>query len=605
MRQVLKNAETNIGIYEHESQKIRDKIDSDIAVEYCNVRINGIWARMAFAALCGVNLAFMEVPINIILIWFLLTFANQLFELSLSYKARAKPCDIKLRNFLFNVGAFGAVVYCSIAPFGWFMGDAWAKTCITWFVVGSIISHTTATHQVYSMRIKMIAPYIIILPILSILQVWFERKNSQTPMIFLTITFIFGAAYLIISLKNKLKSEAIFHELQIERELAHLQAKNANQAKSTYVASISHDLRNPLNAILGSAFLLRQNLKSNENVELLDTLLESGNNMILLLNEILDHSKMEAGKLDIESKAFNPSDMLDNIADLWEKNINNKGLEFICDYHGQLPLVLVGDANRIVQIVNNLLSNAFKFTKMGWVCLKANYESGNFIVEVHDSGIGVSEQEKQRLFLPFSQANSEISILYGGTGLGLSNCSNLIKLMGGQIKVESKPSKGSVFKAIIPLPLGKAEDIETQSAANYDISEISAMKMNILAADDNASNRHILGKFIEIIGADLELVEDGELAINSANKKIYDLILLDVRMPNVDGIEACKKIRKSSKFNRETPIIMLSADAALEQIKTGFDAGADGYLPKPIDAVKLYSLIATANGGRVAFEANH
>ena len=141
---------------------------------------------------------------------------------------------------------------------------------------------------------------------LSILQVWFERKNSQTPMIFLTITFIFGAAYLIISLKNKLKSEAIFHELQIERELAHLQAQNANQAKSTYVASISHDLRNPLNAILGSAYLLRQNLKSNENVELLDTLLESGNNMILLLNEILDHSKMEAGKLDIESKAFNP-----------------------------------------------------------------------------------------------------------------------------------------------------------------------------------------------------------------------------------------------------------------------------------------------------------
>ena len=307
------------------------------------------------------------------------------------------------------------------------------------------------------MRIKMIAPYIIILPLLSILQVWFERKNSQTPMIFLTITFIFGAAYLIISLKNKLKSEAIFHELQIERELAHLQAQNANQAKSTYVASISHDLRNPLNAILGSAYLLRQNLKSNENVELLDTLLESGNNMILLLNEILDHSKMEAGKLDIESKAFNPSDMLDNIADLWEKNINNKGLEFICDYHGQLPQVLVGDANRIVQIVNNLLSNAFKFTKMGWVCLKANYENGNLIIEVHDSGIGISEQEKQRLFLPFSQANSEISILYGGTGLGLSNCSNLIKLMGGQIKVESKPSKGSVSVSYTHLDVYKRQ----------------------------------------------------------------------------------------------------------------------------------------------------
>ncbi len=176
--------------------------------------------------------------------------------------------------------------------------------------------------------------------------------------------------------------------------------------------------------------------------------------------------------------------------------------------------------------------------------------------------------------------------------------------MGGQIKVESKPSKGSVFMANIPLPIGKIEDIETQSAANYDISEISAMKMNILAADDNAANRHILGKFIEIIGADLELVEDGALAINCANKKSYDLILLDVRMPNIDGIEACKKIRKSSKLNRETPIIMLSADAALEQIKTGFDAGADGYLPKPIDAAKLYSLIAMANGGRGAFEAN-
>ncbi len=604
MRQVLNNAKINSDIYNLEAQKVRDKIDSDIAFEYCNVRINGIWGRMAFAALCGVNLAFMDVPYNIILIWFFLTFANQLFELSLCYKARKEPHNINLRYFLFNVGVFGAVIYCSISPFGWFMGDAWAKTCITWFVVGSIISHTTATHQVYSMRFKMIAPYIIILPLLSIIQVWLERKDSQTPLIFLAITFIFGSAYLIISLKNKLKSEAVFHELQVEKELSHLQAQNANQAKSNYVASISHDLRNPLNAILGSAFLLRQNLKSNENVELLDTLLESGNNMILLLNEILDHSKMEAGKLDIESKAFNPSVMLDNIADLWEKNIINKGLEFICDYHGQLPQALIGDSSRIVQIINNLLSNAFKFTKIGWICLKANYENGNLFIEVHDSGIGISDQEKQRLFLPFSQANSEISFLYGGTGLGLSNCSNLIKLMGGHIEVESKPSKGSVFKATIPLALGKIEDVAAEGVSNFDISEISALKMNILAADDNAANRHILSKFIEIIGADLEIVEDGAEAINFANKKSYDLILLDVRMPNVDGIEACKKIRKASKFNRETPIIMLSADAALNQIKLGFDAGADGYLPKPIDATKLYSLIAMANGGRRAFVAN-
>ncbi|MBN8646918.1 MAG: response regulator [Caulobacterales bacterium] len=600
----MRYAKTNDNIYELEAQKVRDKIDSEITIEYCNVRINGIWARLAFAALCGTSLALMGVPYNIISIWFFLTFASQLFELNLSYKTRAETCNIKLRNLLFNVGTFGAFVYCSISPFGWFLGDAWAKTCITWFIVGSIISHTTAAHRVYAMRFKMISPYIIMLPLLSVIQVWFERKNAQTPIILLAITFIFGAAYLIKSLKNKLKSEAIFHELQVERELAHLQAQNANQAKSTYVASISHDLRNPLNAILGSAFLLRQNLESNENVELLDTLLESGNNMILLLNEILDHSKMEAGKLDLENKAFNPSNMLDNIADLWEKNISNKGLEFICDYHGQLPQVLIGDANRIVQIINNLLSNAFKFTKIGWICLKANYENGNLYIEVHDSGIGISEQEKQRLFLPFSQANSEISFLYGGTGLGLSNCSNLVKLMGGKIGVESKPTKGSIFKATIPLALGEIEDIEEERNAGFDINEISAMKMNILAADDNAANRHILGKFIEIIGADLDIVEDGALAINFANNKSYDLILLDVRMPNIDGIEACKEIRKASKFNRETPIIMLSADAALSQIKTGFDAGADGYLPKPIDAAKLYSLIATANGGRGAFAAN-
>jgi signal transduction histidine kinase/ActR/RegA family two-component response regulator len=584
-----------------QAQKIRAQLDSSIAHEFIIVRLKGIWSRLFFALACAICLFAMGVKPFVIFIWLFVTIISQFIEIYFAKQALIDVINIKKRDTLFLCSQAAAIIYASISPFAWFMGDIWAKLCITWFVIGSMVVHIVSEHRVQKMRVRMMFPYIIMMPLLVSGEIFFNDSITNFQLIALFGFFLAGSVFFTLFLRKNFSSVKLIDDLYFERELARVQADDANRAKSAFVAAVSHDLRNPLHAILGSAELLRHKLKSAENVELLNTLIDAGKNMTCLLNEILDHSKMEKNKLFLEITTFSPEKLFIGIADLWEAPIIGKNLEFICDFHGQLPDALKGDTIRICQIVNNLISNAYKFTKIGWVCLKAHYENGNLFFEVQDSGIGISDQEKARLFIPFSQANSDISLTYGGTGLGLSNSAQLVKLMGGNIELDTKLNSGSIFRVSIPLEIGDVKDLPKETNKIIVPEAMETANLRVLAAEDNPANSLILKRFLEVIGANVELVANGAMAIERANNNEYDIIFLDVRMPHIDGLEACRRIRKTSRFNCDTPIILVSADAAFAQIQSGLAAGADFYLPKPIEGQRLYSLIATASQGRGSF----
>ncbi|KAF0096629.1 MAG: histidine kinase, partial [Hyphomonadaceae bacterium] len=333
------------------------------------------------------------------------------------------------------------------------------------------------------------------------------------------------------------------------------------------LATMSHEMRTPLNAIMGSATLLKNAVNGKSEIELLRTLEEAGHSLLELLNNLLDLSKIEAGRMDFESIAFSPSELVEGIKNLWANPIAEKGLDLHIEFENPTDLALLGDPNRIRQIINNLISNALKFTENGVITLKVETTSDAVLFRVTDTGIGVSFEAQELIFDPYQQANIKIAGQFGGTGLGLSTSRKLAKLMDGDLTVESEIGFGSTFSLRIQRKIANAADLpKTADALDLD-NQNQHDNMRVLVADDNYSNRLILR---------------------------FDLIMLDVRMPVMDGLAACRAIRNLGNQNANTPIIMVSADAAKAQIALGLAAGANGYLTKPINPQKLFAAIENA-----------
>lgn len=586
-----------------DSSEITRLIEKSAVESFAKSRIQGVKFRYILAGLNAIALMAMGVNAAFVSIWILLVIITQFNEFSLASNSLKNIEDKKIRKNFYDAAVLSAISYCSIAPVGWFYGDQWAKMCIIWFIVGSIVAIAGVQHRVPMMKAKLLMPYILVMPILVGFDLYMNENIEAVPVFALGIMFLTGTVFSILMIKMNFESSKEIEKVFYENEIARIKAENANLAKSQFVSAISHDLRNPLNAILGSANLLKRKAKTKDEIQLLDTLLSLGQGMISLLNDILDHAKLEAGKIEFENIAFSPSDILAETINMWKVPINEKGLEFKSDISQNLPNALIGDKSRINQIINNLLSNAAKFTSKGEVKLISEYQNGKWIIKVIDTGIGISDEEIERLFKPYSQANISTNAKFGGTGLGLANSQKLAQKMGGDIYVKSKPQEGSQFWAELPLIITEEENIiadEAQYEANSALEDNDCV-IRVLAADDNKANLFIIGKYLETIGAIVDLAEDGQKALNKSCKAKYDVILLDVRMPNVDGLEACRTIRTKCALNKNTPIIMVSADAAKDQIAIGIEAGADSYLPKPINPQDLFDIIEKSLQGRSAF----
>jgi PAS domain S-box-containing protein len=380
---------------------------------------------------------------------------------------------------------------------------------------------------------------------------------------------------------------------QKEIEAEKVKTQEALSFKSKFLSNMSHEIRTPLNGIIGfTTIALKTKLDAHQK-DLMNKIKSTSDLLLGIINDILDISKIESGKMEIEIKEFDLRELLQNVIGILEPKADEKGIDFLIEYDNIGYYYYEGDTLRITQVLTNLLSNAIKFTDEGYVKIKVKLdEESRLLFEVQDSGIGLKEESLISLFEEFTQADMSTSRKYGGTGLGLSISKNLVQLMGGTIYVESDYGKGSSF--FVSLPLKKAENYQVyESEAVEDLESVTQRvnaleNIRILVAEDNKMNQMVLEMLLEDSSLTLEFADDGEKAVSLFKSKKYDLVLMDLQMPNLDGYGATKEIREVDK---DVPIIALSANVLQEDIERAFQVGMNAYLSKPIELQKLYNVI--------------
>ncbi len=418
----------------------------------------------------------------------------------------------------------------------------------------------------------------------------------------IVMVFILGAI-----MRHKDHKNAV--QLAIKnRELAEAveRAELANMAKSEFLSRMSHDIRTPMNAIIGMTTLARNELENGEKAdEYLSKVQVSSKMLLQLLNDILDSAAIESGRMRVSSEPFEIGDVLITIVNMYNEQCKAKGVQFATEFNYKENEMLIGDELRLSQILLNLLSNACKFTDKGGkitLGVEERERSDNSVsvrFTVSDSGCGMAEEMLERLFEPFEQKDATIAHKYGGSGLGLSIVKNLVTLMGGTIEVESKPDIGTTFTADMPFGIAEGQNadiIKPKDAINaVEINGRSLANMHILIADDDSFNRDVAEGLLNTAGASTDCATNGAEALSAfeaSRPGFYSAILMDIHMPIMDGYEAAKAIRASShKDAKSIRILALTADAFPQDVEKAFESGMNGHLSKPIYPNELYKAL--------------
>jgi len=395
----------------------------------------------------------------------------------------------------------------------------------------------------------------------------------------------------------------MFNQLQskLEKDFNHLnelkiKAEETAKMKSQFLANMSHEIRTPINGIVGMSYLVLQTDLTHKQRNYIEKIEESSKSLLAIINDILDLSKIESGKLVIDRVNFNLNKVVKNSLDLIRFNAKKKSLKIKVKYLKDVPKRLHGDSLRLSQVLNNLLSNAVKFTQKGEISLIiSRVGESRFRFEVRDTGIGLKEEEQKKIFKAFSQADGSTTRDYGGTGLGLTISKQLVELMGGKIWVESEYGKGSSF--IFELELKEVEVLEesldvkiensnTQNRLKRDINMLKGCR--ILLAEDNEINQEIVSGLLENSSVELDIAKNGKEAVEKFKSNKYTLILMDIQMPVMDGYEATRVIRE---IDKDIPIIAITANAMKEDIKKSARFGMNSHINKPIEVEELYGII--------------
>jgi signal transduction histidine kinase len=536
--------------------------------------------RLVIAAVCVVLLALMTSPVTGAF-WGAGYAMAEAWAVVASRRVLTNdsPSAIERANYLAAVFANG-LAWCAAAVLVWTTGIAAYRLVALTVLAGNLIHAQCFCIQSPAALVVRSAPAAVMWLVLPTM--FADLHGFQQFVV--AVGLVLLLAYLGASAALSVKAAA-------ELADAKRHAVAANNAKSAFLAMMSHELRTPMNGVLGVTRALRATRLTPQQEAHVDTILKSGESLMSVLNDVLDISKIEAGRLDLEIAPFDILETGRRVAMLWNEAAAAKGLQLIYDADPEMPAWVIGDITRVRQIMHNLMSNAIKFTHTGEIRLSVKSAptadgDGGVEFEVADSGIGISMDEQGRLFKPFSQADVSTARRYGGTGLGLSICRQLTDMMGGEITVRSVAGRGSLFRVQLPLPHTEAPLDAPETATLHVLPGL-----RILVAEDNPINQAVARAILEATGAKIEMAGDGRQALDRLVSESFDLVLMDVHMPEMDGIEAVSRIRAGQGGRPDIPVIALTADAMAGEDKRLRGLGFDALQHKPVQPAALIGAI--------------
>jgi signal transduction histidine kinase/CheY-like chemotaxis protein len=499
-------------------------------------------------------------------------------RLALRPLARGGGLSRRRRLAYLGAMALNAITWSAAAVIYWMTDETPFRLAAMAILVGQLVHAQSFAFRAPAALVVLGSPSAVLWLVLPV--AFGGYRGLELVVLFMSLAMLL--AYVAASARANLRTAAAL--AQAKRD-----AMAANDAKSAFLAMMSHELRTPLNGVLGMARALQRTPLDTRQQGYVETILRSGDGLLTILNDVLDISKIEAGRMDLEVAAFDLRDLVEQTVELWAESAAAKRLTLACDTGADLPPAVLGDETRVRQIVMNLVSNALKFTESGSVRLAARAApgadgDGGVELTVTDTGIGMTPSQTAGLFRPYAQAEASTARRYGGTGLGLAICRKLAHMMGGEITVESAPGEGSTFRVWLPLPPAEPPAADATEPAHLP-------SLRILVADDNPINQAVARAVLEAAGAAIDTAGDGADALERLRGGGFDLVLMDVNMPHMDGIEALRRIREGQAGRADIPVIALTADALTGEEARLKALGFDSLQHKPVQPAALIGAI--------------